>query len=231
MSDDTRPLAELNLQSRPVAVAFLDAPPAGLSRIDRQLPAGCAFWKHASEGNAFYTLPEDHYNCPVGAFTHNVDLPPAQQEELAGLVGTMVQLQYIKAGEVPSIPRRTETLRVAAYAPLDKAPFAADVVIVRGNARQMMLLSEAARAAGTFGGSDIMGRPACALVPQAVNSGAGVASFGCIGNRVYTALSDDELYVAIPGAALEPTMQKLAAILQANKELEALHEDRRRRLI
>ncbi len=226
MSADTRPLSQLNLQARPVAVAFLETPPPDLPRIDRPLPAGCGFWKHASEGHSFYTLPEDHYGCPVGAFTHNVELPPAQQRELEGLVGTMVELQYIKADEVPSIPRRTQVLRVAAYAPLDTAPFAPDVVVVRGNARQLMLLAEAARAADAFSGTGIMGRPACAMIPQAVNSSAGVASFGCVGNRVYTSLSDDELYVAIPRAGLEKTLDRLAAILNANTELEAFHRQR-----
>jgi hypothetical protein len=28
--------------------------------------------------------PEDHFNCPVGAFTHGVTLPEAQKTELEG---------------------------------------------------------------------------------------------------------------------------------------------------
>jgi uncharacterized protein (DUF169 family) len=223
---DIGALEGLNLNSRPVAIAFLDAPPAGMTRIGDAQPAGCAFWKHAAAGHSFYTLPEDHYNCPVGAFTHHVDLPPAQQSDLEGLVGTMIQLQYIGAEEVPSLPRRRQALNVAVYAPLDAAPFDPDVVIVRGNARQLMLVAEAARAAGTFGHADIMGRPACAMVPQAMNSGSVVASFGCIGNRVYTGLGDDELYVSIPGSGLARTLEKLTVILNANSELEAFHRGR-----
>ena len=46
---------------------------------------------------------------------------------------------------------------MAAYAPLDDATFKPDVVIIRGNARQMMLISEAARSAGVFNGADILG--------------------------------------------------------------------------
>ncbi|HKF65644.1 MAG TPA: DUF169 domain-containing protein, partial [Vicinamibacterales bacterium] len=63
-------LRSLNLQWKPVAIGFMPAPPALLPRVDHSLPAGCAYWKYASEGRAFYTTPEDHFNCPIGAFTH-----------------------------------------------------------------------------------------------------------------------------------------------------------------
>ena len=49
--------------------------------------------------------------------------------------------------EVSAFPHRTEPFKVAAYAPLARAPFPADVVIFRGNVRQIMLLAEAATAA------------------------------------------------------------------------------------
>ena len=53
--------------------------------------------------------------------------------------------------EVPQIPTRKTPLRVAVYAPLAAAPVPPDVVLVRGNARQLMLLAEAAQAAGVAG--------------------------------------------------------------------------------
>lgn len=34
-------------------------------------PAGCSFWKLAADGGVFYTVPENRYNCAVGAYTHN----------------------------------------------------------------------------------------------------------------------------------------------------------------
>jgi uncharacterized protein (DUF169 family) len=87
------PLTRLRLDRAPVAVAFVGAPPADLGHIDRPMPAGCSYWKYASEGHAFYTTPEDHQNCAVGAFTHGVTLSPEKGKELEGLIGTMVQLQ------------------------------------------------------------------------------------------------------------------------------------------
>ena len=223
---DMQSLTKLDLARPPVAVAFLASPPDGMSRIDRPAPAGCGYWKLASEGRSFYTTADDHQNCPIGAFTHGVTLSPAKAEELQSLVGTMIQLQYLRSDEVAGIPHRDQPMEVAAYAPFDRATFVPDVVIFRGNARQIMLLSEAARAAGAFETGTAMGRPACAVLPHAIDAGASVASVGCIGNRVYTGLSDDQLYLAVPGNALEGTLAKLETILTANAQLEAFHRRR-----
>jgi len=228
MTTIMKELDGLELRSRPVAIGFLSTPPSGMTRIDRSLAASCSYWKHASEGHAFYTLPEDHYSCPVGAHTHNVALPDAQKRELEGLIGTMIELRYLRSDEIASIPQRRDPFQIAAYAPLDVATFSPDVVVVRGNARQLMLVSEAARAAGAFDGSDIMGRPACGMLPQAIATRTAVASFGCIGNRVYTGLEDDELYVAIPAAKLRETLVQLDVVLHANNELRQFHEGRLR---
>jgi uncharacterized protein (DUF169 family) len=214
------------LEWRPVAIGFMAAPPPGLPHIDKSLPAGCAYWKHAAQGHSFYTQPEDHHNCPVGAFTHGVALPEARKAELQGMIGTMIELQYLSADEVPSIPHRSQPLQVAAYAPLDAAAFPPDVVVIRGNARQIMLLAEASRSAGVFDRADVLGRPACAMLPHAADTGNAVASLGCIGNRVYTDLADDELYVTIPGSALPKVLEKLETILEANRQLEMFHRQR-----
>jgi uncharacterized protein (DUF169 family) len=154
-------LTKLDLARPPVALAFLDNPPVGLARIDRPAPAGCGYWKLASEGQSFYTTADDHQNCPVGAFTHGVALPPAKAEELQSLVGTMIELQYLRSDEVAGIPHRDQAMQVAAYAPIEQATFAPDVVIFRGNVRQIMLLSEAARAGARLRGRRRWdGRPA-----------------------------------------------------------------------
>jgi uncharacterized protein (DUF169 family) len=221
------PLAELlHLTSPPIAITFADTPPPGVPHVSAGEPAGCGYWRRAAEGEVFYTVADDHKRCPVGAHTHNVPLSEAEQSELMGLVGTMVGLQYLKMEEVPEIPTRKTPLQVAIYAPLASVPAAPDVVLVRGNARQMMLLSEAAQAAGVAGSSPAMGRPTCAVLPQAINSARTAASFGCVGNRVYTGASEDEAYFAIPGAQLDAVEAKLAVIVRANGELEKFHRAR-----
>ena len=101
-----------------------------------------------------------------------------------------------------------------------------DVVLVRGNARQLMLLAEAAQAAGVAGTGATMGRPTCAVLPEAINTARTAASFGCIGNRVYTGADDTEAYFAIPGLQLGAVEEKLAVIVRANQELEKFHRGR-----
>lgn len=221
-----RGVSRMQLNHVPVAVAFLAAPPAGLPRVDRALPAGCSYWKYALDGHAFYTMPADHENCPVGAFTHGVTLAPAKAQELQSLVGMMVELQYLRSDEVARIPHRTEPVQCVAYAPLDRATFTPDVVIVRGTVRQIMLVAEAARAAGVPDASAAMGRPACAMIPQAMSASAAVTSLGCIGNRVYTGLADDELYFTIPGGVATQVFEKLDVVLTANTALEVFHQQR-----
>src|SRR5262245_14476848 len=215
----------LGLTSPPVAVSFRASAPANVPHATQAGPSSCTYWKRAADGQSFYTEASDHYNCPIGGYTHGVDLPPAQMQELQGVVGTMVNLGYIRSEEVPGIPRRTERFGVAVYSPLDKATSQPDVVLIRGNARQVMLLEETVHAAGIDNGV-MMGRPTCAALPAAMSSGHAVASLGCIGNRVYTQLGDDELYFALPGKHVAAVVAKLEAIVNANRELEKYHRAR-----
>ena len=215
--------ALLGLRWPPIAVGFQASVPADLQGVEAAAPSGCTYWKLAAEGKIFYTKAADHYNCPIGSFIHGIDLPPAKAQELEGLVGTMIGLEYIRQEEIPTIPRRDAPFGVALYAPLSEAPFDADVVLARGNAKQMMLIAEAAGAAGLSGGSALMGRPTCAMIPATMQGGYVTTSLGCIGNRVYTGLGDDEFYAAIPGSKLALLLDKLATIVTANRELESFH--------
>jgi uncharacterized protein (DUF169 family) len=216
----------LHLSKLPVAVAFRDTAPDGMSRIDTAAPSGCTYWKQAAAGRTFYTEASDHYGCPVGSHTHGIDLPEENAKELEGLIGTMVELSYIDMSEVPSIPRREGTFGVVLYAPAAEADFDPDVVMVCGNAKQLMLLVEAAHAAGVVAESSVVGRPTCAAIPAVMQSGRTAANLGCIGNRVYTEMADDELYVALPGGQVDAVVEKLATIVHANDELEKFHSAR-----
>jgi uncharacterized protein (DUF169 family) len=148
-------------------------------------------------------------------------------KELEGVVGLMINLSYLRAEEVPGIPRRQEGFGVAVYAPLTAAREVPDIVLIRGNAKQVMLLTEAAQVAGVGPAAGLMGRPTCAAVPEVLRSARCAASLGCVGNRVYTDLADDELYFALPGAHLATITEKLAAIINANRELERYHRAKR----
>src|SRR5690242_2902072 len=216
----------LQLKYPPVAIAFRDSAPSNMKRVESPAPAGCGYWRLATEGQVFYTEASDHYTCPVGAHTHGVELPANVATALNGLIQTMVQMQYISMDEIPAIPRRRDPFRVALYAPLSAATFEPDVVLVRGTAKQLMLMAEAAQSAGIASGGATMGRPTCAILPESLQSGRATASFGCIGNRVYTGLGDDEGYYAIPGANVPEVVNKLAVLVEANRQLHHFHKER-----
>lgn len=213
----------LGLDLSPVGLSFVDRPPEGIPRIPTIGPAGCRYWKSAAEGRVFYTEAPDHYSCPIGAYTHNVELPSDRASELETMIGKMVELGYLRQEEIPSIPRRKEPFRFLVYGSLDRMPIEPDVVLIRGSARQLMLLQEAAQAAGSAVDAAPGGRPTCAVIPQAIESGKMAISLACIGNRIYTDAADGEAYCAIPKDAVEPILSKLETVTRANRELEAFH--------
>ena len=216
----------LNLETAPIAVTFHEAQPDNVPHVEKVEASGCTYWRRAAEGKTFYTEASDHYNCPIGCYTHNVELPPAQMEALENTLGLMGELGYITMEEVPGIPRQENPFKSAVYSPLSDTIGTPDVVIISGTPRQMMLLAEAATAASIGSENDVMGRPTCAVIPAVTHSGRSVSSLGCIGNRVYTALSDDDFYFAFPGEHIDVLVEKLETIVNANRALEEYHQQR-----
>lgn len=63
--------------------------------------------------------------------------------------------------------------------------------------------------AGVMANAPLLPRPTCMALPAALAPGV-VASSGCIGNRVYTELGEDELYAVVPRRDLESVARRLA---------------------
>lgn len=216
----------LTLSTTPVALAFTEQVPGNVPHVRRSTPSSCTFWHMAAQGETFYTEPKDHYGCPIGAHTHGLPLAGEPAQMLGTMIGMMVKLDYLRESEVPAIPTLKGGFHYAVYSPLANAAVAPNVVILCGNARQLMLASEAARAAGFEGTHPIRERPTCSMIAEVMESGRGQPSFACIGNRVYTALDDSQVYFALPGERLEEFADKLEALVVANRELEAFHRGR-----
>ncbi len=219
----------LGLTRRPVAVAFCDAPPPGVARFSGQEPSGCSFWRLAAAGRSFYTVPSDHANCAIGSHTHNISLPPERANELAQTLGFMTGIGYLRMEEVVGIPQLPRTPGAVVYAPLGEAPVDPDVVIFVGRPGRVLLLQEAAIRAGVGAQTPALGRPTCMALPAAMSQGV-VASTGCVGNRVYTDLGEDELYVVVRGADLPRVVAEAQTIASANATLLDYHRGRRQTL-
>jgi uncharacterized protein (DUF169 family) len=213
----------------PVAVTFLHAPPSGVQKFDGSQPSGCSFWRLAAAGRTFYTLPENHFNCAVGAYTHNIALSPGRERETEQTLKMMFDLGYVKPEEVPQIPRLPTPPKAILYSPLGEAASVPDVVLFAAKPVAAMRLHEAVHRAGLSGGRPALGRPTCMALPAALQYGA-ITSFGCIGNRVYTGLGDDELYVVLRGSDLPRVADALRTIITANAALQSYANDRRSQL-
>ena len=219
----------LGLTRRPVAIAFRETPPAGVAPLSGTQPSGCSFWRLAASGQVFYTVPSDHYNCPVGSYTHNIPLPKDREPELMHTLTLMVNVGYLKMDEVPGIPRLPKTPAVTIYAPLGMTPVDPDAVLVSGTPGHLMMLHEAATRAladRATNASPLLGRPTCMAIPAAMSSGV-ASSLGCVGNRIYTGITDDEFFSVIAGSALASVVAQLETITSANAALADYHRERR----
>ena len=220
----------LDLAQPPVAVAFLPAELPGIPKFTGMQPSGCSFWKMAADGQVFSTDAPDHYNCPIGSYTHNIALPDERAQELPDTLKFMTEIGYLRMEEVPGIPRLPETPACVVYAPLSKTPVDPDVVLFWGPPGRVMVLQEAAIRAGVSAPLNTLPRPTCMVLPAALAHGT-TASSGCIGNRVYTGLGDSDLYVAVPGRDVARIAEETAVIRAANATLAQYHLDRKQQLV
>ena len=218
----------LGLTRRPVAIAFRESPPDGVAPLSGTQPSSCSFWRLAASGQVFYTVPPDHYNCPVGSYTHNIALPKDREPELMNTLTLMVNVGYLKMAEVPGMPRLAKMPAATIYAPLGITPVEPDAVIMSGTPARLMLLHEAATRAladRATQASPLLGRPTCMAIPAALSSGV-ASSFGCVGNRIYTGISDNEFYSVIAGQDLVSVVAELDTITAANTALSEYHTER-----
>jgi uncharacterized protein (DUF169 family) len=103
-----------------------------------------------------------------------------------------------------------------------------DVVLLFARSDQSLILTEAAQQM-EGGLPPAMGRPACAIVPQAMNTGRTALSLGCCGARAYLdVLTPDVALYAVPGTKVSAFTERVAALARANSILTAFHTQRRR---
>jgi uncharacterized protein (DUF169 family) len=216
----------LGLKRRPVSVTILDAEPANIEKFAGTEPSGCSFWRLAADGRSFYTVPSDHFNCPVGSYTHKIDLPVGRANELNDTLNLMFQVKYLLPEDVAKVPQLPKTPAAVVYAPLGDSPLDPSVVLFACRPAAAMLLQEAAGRANAASPLPVLGRPTCMAIPAAISMGT-TASLGCIGNRVYTGIEDDDLYVAVPGNQLAAVDSALETIVAANAALKDYAGSRR----
>src|SRR5690348_4256602 len=169
----------LGLAIPPIAIGFAKEVPASLPRPAQQRPsptadgrtgavaAGCVFWMAASE-RSFATTAEDHGNCSVGSFTHGFK---SFAEAAAGAdVAALLASEWVTAEAASRIPAIKEKPGAVLYGPLAQGAFAPDVVFLRLNGKQLMLVHDA------WPELRFEGKPQCHIIPIAREEGAVAAS-------------------------------------------------------
>ena len=217
----------LKLRVAPIAVCLTDKPPQGIPASAQPAAAGCVFWERGAQG-AFVTSQKDHSNCAVGMFTHHMPLTTAaQQEDLNTCLKVFGDLGYVRPEDIPGIPVLKEEPKYVTYAPLASTPLSPAAVLLFADSRQSLAITEAIQQVEP-GVPPALGRPACAVIPQAVNTGKPALSLGCCGARAYLdVLTDDFALWALPGARIADYAARIKVLADANQILTKFHQIRR----
>jgi uncharacterized protein (DUF169 family) len=220
----------LRLTRRPVAVAFRENPPPGVPKFAGKEPSGCSFWRLASGGMTFYTIPSVQENCTLGGHVHNIPLSPERSGEYEKALSLMTSNGYFKMEDILSIPRMKKTPKIIVYSPLGDTLIKPDLVVFMVRAMQTMVFQEAALRTGIGLQLSPLGRPTCLSLPAVLAQQKMVTSAGCVASRVYTDLRDDELYLIVPGGVLRKIVDEVQVISDANAKLVEYHREQRRKL-
>lgn len=225
----TRLTRALDLSQPPVAISLIDS----ISPDDRKWtgpsPAGCRFWQEGMQGG-FVTDARDHDSCAIGIHTHNLEGTAATDADLAQALGVFAELTYVRKEDIAQIPTMSRRARFVKYEPLADCGAAPDVALLFVRANQALIATEAAQQIDG-GATPALGRPACAVVPQAANLGRAALSLGCCGAREYLdVLSDEVAIFAIPGPKLEAFAERIEALAKANRILTQFHDIRKRQV-
>lgn len=216
--------SHLDLESAPVALAFVDAAPPEIPTFEGEVPSSCTLWRRAEAG-IFYAPAATHFNCPVGALTMGFALPDAVQQQLGGFVEKMCQCDYLGADEPAGLPSVGKPKVGIVYGPLRDFPLEPDLALIWLRPSQAMLANEAAgSAAWTSSPLPVLGRPACAALPTALDREQATMSLGCMGMRTFTEVDDDRLLSVIPASRLSAFEQSLAKTHAANAKMQSFYQ-------
>jgi uncharacterized protein (DUF169 family) len=212
----------LRLAVPPVGIAFRDAAETpDVAPVGRAHPAPtedgrtgavaapCVFWILGAT-RVFSTVAADHGNCSVGSYTHGF----SRLEEIAARadVAALVQSGWVGEADFPKVPAVRDRPGSIVYGPLAALPVEPDVVFLRLNAKQAMVLDDA------LGGVRFEGKPQCHVLAIAKDRQETAISVGCMLSRVRTGMGNNEMSCAIPAARLAETV----AALRRNAETERI---------
>lgn len=217
-----RLISVLGLDHPPVALRFVTETPAGFPPLTKAFPSACSLWREA-ESRTFYAAAESHHGCAVGTMVMGFPVG-AVNDKLGTVMTAMAACGYLSPEEAAAIPTVRQPASGIVYGPLAEAGQLPDVVLMWINAKQAMLVGEAAgSAAWTSDATTVTGRPGCAVLPRAMNDGKPAMSVGCIGMRTFTGIPDHTMVVAVPGAALADFVGNVERLAASNDTMQEIY--------
>jgi uncharacterized protein (DUF169 family) len=216
----------LHLQVPPVAVCLTNEVPVGVPEFSGSASAGCCFWELAAQ-QPIATSTRDHELCSIGIYTHNLPNPSLRhRSELKTVLKVLEDMHYVRPEDIPQIPVLRESWKHVVYAPLHAAPLSPDVVLVFAQANQGLVIAEAAQQVESCT-APALGRPACAVIPQVMNTDRAALSLGCCGARAYLSILTDNVALwGLPGRQIECYVERITELARANELLNKFHSVR-----
>ena len=148
-------------------------------------------------------------------------LPAARRGRHKADVAALVQSGWVGEADFPRVPAVRDKPASIVYGPLDALPVAPDVVFLRLNAKQAMVLDDA------LGGVRFEGKPQCHVLAIAKDEQQPAISVGCMLSRVRTGMSNSEMSCAIPAAKLGETVEALRRNAEVERVVASLRRRRR----
>lgn len=201
--------------SKPIVAVSFNPDVSKLRRSTDVVESSCVFWTKALDG-AFYTTPDQHLHCSVGAVTHGYR---AAKDSLPGAgladIDLLTSVGWIGKNDILGLPALPlEAQRNIGYAPLDKSPFVPDIVLLFADSQQAALIKEAAP------DSKVTVKPTCQGLPLA-NEGDVVIGLGCTASRTRSGYEESEIVVTLNAKKLASFVDRLEKIAKIDGQVKA----------
>ncbi|NYB51283.1 MAG: DUF169 domain-containing protein [Methanobacteriaceae archaeon] len=194
----------LDLEKSPVAIKFVlreEDIPKGIAKADGKM-RHCELVQKASHGDVFYATAEEQM-CKGGSAALGLEEAPEKVRtgEFYYGLGRFSSIGSAKK-TMESIPKIDNIMYALIYAPLEKANFDPDVILIIANPAQAMKVSQAlvytmgGRVEADFAGiqsicADAVAGPFTRRKPN--------ITLGCSGSRQYADIKDDEVIIGLTG--------------------------------
>ena len=201
--------------SKPIVAVTFKPDVTMLRRSTDVVESSCVFWTKALD-SAFYTTPDQHQHCSVGAVTHGYRLA---KDTLPGAgladIDLLTNVGWIRKDDILGLPSLAlEAQRKIGYAPLEKAPFVPDVVLLFADSQQAALIKEAAP------DSKVTVKPTCQGLPLA-SEGDVVIGLGCTASRTRSGYPESEIVVTLNAKKLKGFVERLEKIASIDAKVKS----------